>query len=359
MKLLRFLLFPFAVLYRVITGLRNVAFNRGWLKSTAFEVPVICVGNLSVGGTGKSPHIEYLARLLKGEHRVATLSRGYGRSTSGFLLVREDSEAQAVGDEPLQFKAKFPELTVAVDEQRVRGIHTLLQSEQPPSVVLLDDAFQHRKAKAGFNVLLTTFQAPYYRDYLLPTGNLREGRSGARRAHCIVVTKCPPSLTEAEQKRIRAAIAPHTGQEVYFSSYAYANPVGINSSSPRMDLEGLKAGNYSVVLLTGIAQAGPLVETLKQYSAHFEHLKYPDHHAYTVADLQKLRKIFDNIAGHQKVVITTEKDAMRLREPSLASSLSDLPVYALPIAVEFHSNGQQAFNAQILAYAARTNEGNR
>ena len=198
MKLLRWLLFPFSVLYRLITGLRNVAYNRGWLASTGFDLPVICVGNLSVGGTGKTPHIEYLVRLLRDTHAVATLSRGYGRSTKGFLEVQTTSDASEVGDEPLQFKHKFPQLQVAVDENRVHGVQQLLQSEQAPGVILLDDAFQHRRAKAGYYVLLTTYQAPYYRDFLLPTGNLREARSGSSRANSIVVTKCNAAMPDPQ-----------------------------------------------------------------------------------------------------------------------------------------------------------------
>jgi len=359
MKLLRALLFPIAILYGFVTGARNALFNTGVLKSERFKLPVICVGNLSVGGTGKSPHIEYLVRLLSERYRVATLSRGYGRSTKGFLLADDAATAETIGDEPRQFQQKFPQLTVAVDEVRARGIHTLLRAPNAPEAILLDDAYQHRAVSAGFNVLLTTYQAPYFQDFMLPTGNLREYAGGARRADAIVVTKCPPQLGAEAISRLKAGIGPRKHQQLYFSYFAYDEPQALNPAHQAITLQQLQQGAFAVVLLTGIANPSDLLELLSAKAPRFEHVKFPDHHQYRAADVQKVQKIFDSFAGQQRVVITTEKDATRLTSRPLADLIHQLPIYQLPITVQFHNNGAEAFNAQILAYAARANEGNR
>lgn len=357
MKPLRWLLYPIAVLYGLITGLRNLAYNKGWLKTTRFALPVICVGNLSVGGTGKTPHIEYLIRLLEAKGALATLSRGYGRKTSGYLLADETSTSEVIGDEPRQFKQKFPGISVAVDEDRAHGINTLINGNTPPAVVLLDDAYQHRSVQAGFNVLLTTYEQPYWRDVMLPTGNMREYRCGARRADAIIITKCPAGLSEAEQSALVAKVNRKPQQQVYCSYFRYGNPVAMGGQAA-ITLAALQAGNYHIVLLTGIATAEPLVELLKPHSGGFEHVRFPDHHQYTASDLERVQKIIDNFAGHQTVVITTEKDAMRLTSNSIAHLTDVLPIYYIPIQVAFHGDGSEKFNAQILAYASGANEGN-
>lgn len=301
MKLVRYLLFPIVPIYYLVTWLRNKLYDYGIKKSTSYSFPVICVGNLSVGGTGKTPMIEYLIRLLTPEHHVATLSRGYRRQTSGFIIADESATASAIGDEPFQFYQKFKDIIVSVDANRVHGISQLMTLKHAPEIVLLDDAFQHRKVDAGLNIVLTAFDDLYTDDVLLPTGNLREPRLGAKRADIIVVTKCPENLAEIIKLEIVQKIAPLPHQEVFFGSIAYSKTV--KNSGGMLDLGTLK--NQYVTLVTGIANPKPLVAYLKAIGLKFEHLKYKDHHDFTESDLMHLKT--------KPLIITTEKDMVRLQ----------------------------------------------
>ncbi|XRE42153.1 Tetraacyldisaccharide 4'-kinase [Tenacibaculum discolor] len=309
MKLLRFLLFPFAVLYDAITRIRNWFFNLGILKSTSFDIPVIAVGNLSVGGTGKSPQIEYLIRLLKDDYNIAVLSRGYKRKTEGFQLVNDTHTAEDVGDEPLQFYKKFKkDIIVAVDADRTNGIQQLLQNDIPPQVVLLDDAYQHRKVTASSYILLTKYNDLYVDDFVLPTGNLRESRRGAKRASVIVVTKCPENLSKSEQGKIVRKINPKSYQKVFFTTIAYdENIKGTDDEFAIADLQ-----HKEVLLVTGIANPTPLLNFLKEKKVSFKHLNFPDHHNFTQQDISTIKKTFDELPSQQKINLTTEKDYMRL-----------------------------------------------
>ena len=308
MKLLRFLLFPFAVLYDIITRFRNCFFNVGILKSTSFDIPVIAVGNLSVGGTGKSPQIEYLIRLLKDNYKIAVLSRGYKRKTEGFQLVNDTHTAEDVGDEPLQFYKKFKkDVTVAVDANRTNGIQQLLQRKNPPEVVLLDDAYQHRKVTASSYILLTKYNDLFVDDFLLPTGNLRESRRGAKRASVIVVTKCPENLSKAEKEKIVRKIKPKSYQKVFFTTIAYDENLKGTEELAVSDLKDKK-----VLLVTGIANPKPLLNFLKEKGVSFKHLNFPDHHNFTQQDISTIKKSFDELPSEQKIILTTEKDYMRL-----------------------------------------------
>lgn len=308
MKLLRFLLFPFAVLYDVITRIRNWFFNIGILKSTPFDIPVIAVGNLSVGGTGKSPQIEYLIRLLKDNYKIAVLSRGYKRKTEGFQLVNDTHTAEDVGDEPLQFYKKFKnDITVAVDADRTNGIQQLLQNDIPPQVVLLDDAYQHRKVTASSYILLTKYNDLYVDDFLLPTGNLRESRRGAKRAKVIVVTKCPENLSKAAQEKIVRKINPKSYQKVFFTTIAYDENL---KGTEELAVSDLK--EKEVLLVTGIANPKPLLNFLEEKGVSFKHLNFPDHHNFTQQDIENIKKSFDELPSQQKIILTTEKDYMRL-----------------------------------------------
>ncbi|MDX8553380.1 tetraacyldisaccharide 4'-kinase [Tenacibaculum sp. 1B UA] len=308
MKLLRFLLFPFAVLYDAITRIRNWFFNLGVLKSTSFDIPVIAVGNLSVGGTGKSPQIEYLIRLLKDNYRIAVLSRGYKRKTERFQVVNGTHTAEDVGDEPLQFYKKFKKgVTVAVDADRTNGIQQLLQRSNPPEVVLLDDAYQHRKVTASCYILLTKYNDLYVNDFVLPTGNLRESRRGAKRASVIVVTKCPENLSKSEQEKIVRKINPKSYQKVFFTTIAYDEDLKGTEELAISDLKDKK-----VLLVTGIANPTPLLNFLKEKEVSFKHLNYPDHHNFTQQDISTIKKAFDELLSEQKIILTTEKDYMRL-----------------------------------------------
>ncbi|MGV8813428.1 MAG: tetraacyldisaccharide 4'-kinase [Gelidibacter sp.] len=315
MKLIRYLLFPVVPVYYLVTWLRNKLYDWGIKKSTAYDFPVICVGNLSVGGTGKTPMIEYLIRLLKSDHHIATLSRGYKRQTKGFVVADKNATALTIGDEPFQFHQKFEDVVVSVDGDRVHGISQLMALQNPPEVVLLDDAFQHRKVKAGYHILLTSYDDLYTDDILLPTGNLREPRQGAKRADIIVVTKCPENISEKKKKKIKAKINALAHQEVFFASIAYSN--SIRNAKEHLDLKTLK--NRSFTLVTGIANPKPLVEYLTALGLQFEHLKFKDHHDFNESDLSNLKQ--------KQLIVTTEKDMMRL-QPHFGDREA---IYYLPI----------------------------
>ncbi|WGH76770.1 tetraacyldisaccharide 4'-kinase [Tenacibaculum tangerinum] len=336
MKLLRFLLFPFAVLYDVITRIRNWFFNIGILRSTSFDIPVIAVGNLSVGGTGKSPQIEYLIRLLKSDYRIAVLSRGYKRKTEGFQIVNDTHTAEDVGDEPLQFYKKFKnEVTIAVDADRTNGIQQLLARENPPEVVLLDDAYQHRKVTASTYILLTKYNDLYVNDFLLPTGNLRESRRGAKRAAVIVVTKCPENLSEAAQEKILQKLHPKSYQQVFFTTIAYDETI---KGREEMSIEDLQ--QKEVLLITGIANPTPLLQFLKKKKVGYKQLNFPDHHNFTDKDIATIKKAYEDLRSEQKIILTTEKDYMRLE-----GKINSLQYIA--IKSEF-LNGGEAFDAVVL-----------
>lgn len=314
MKLLRNISFPFVPVYYLVTWTRNTLYDLGIKKAKSYNIPIVCVGNLSLGGTGKTPMIEYLIKLLKDNHQVATLSRGYKRKTSGFQVANKDSSALSIGDEPFQFYSKFKDdIIVAVDANRQNGIENIQSLDNSVDVILLDDAFQHRKVKAGLNILLTTFGNLYADDFVLPTGNLREPKSGAKRADIIVITKCPESLSEDEKKKIINKLNPEANQKVFFSSIQYSNLV-INGHN-KVELEKF----YDFTLVTGIANPKPLVDYLKSKNRSFEHLSFKDHHEFSESDIEKLSK--------RETVITTEKDFMRLqKQASLAENLFYLPI---------------------------------
>lgn len=325
----RKILFPFSILYGSVMHLRNKLYDKGLLSSKEFDIPVIAVGNLSMGGTGKSPMVEYLVNMLKQDHKVATLSRGYKRKTSGYILLNGQETATEVGDEPLQFKSKFKEVLVAVDENRSNGIEKLLEENFPPDVIVLDDAFQHRKVKAGFYILLTSYSNLYRNDLVLPAGNLREPAAGAKRANIIVVTKCPEDLSVAEQEEIRKKLKPKAGQEVFFSHIAYSEE--IYSRNRILKLKELQKENFTLV--TGIARPKALVDYLESLGLNFTHKAYSDHHNFTEEEIRSLQ--------HEELILTTEKDYMRLK-----NEISREKIFYLPIKTEFIS-GNAEFNARI------------
>ncbi|HSD14623.1 MAG TPA: tetraacyldisaccharide 4'-kinase [Flavobacterium sp.] len=341
MNFLRKLLFPFSVLYGFVTSLRNFLFDRGVFKSTAFDVPVIAVGNLSVGGTGKTPQIEYLIRLLSENYRIATLSRGYKRKSKGFVLADNDSNAEILGDEPFQFHQKFPKIQVAVDADRVNGITRLLSQKNPPDVILLDDAFQHRKVKAGFYIVLTAYSDLYRDDLILPAGNLRESRSGAKRADIIVVTKCPPQLTEEEQEAIVLRLKPLKHQQVFFTFIDYDTHVF--SEEGKFSIEEIQKSEK--LILAGIAKPEPFFAHLQ--AAKSSTMVFPDHHDFTQHDLQDI-----TLKAKNKIVITTEKDFVRLK-----GKISKAQLYYLPIKSSFVT-AQEDFDKTIKHYVG-TSTGDR
>ncbi len=307
MKTLRYFLFPFSILYGIITWLRNKCYDFAVFKSFLFEIPIITVGNLSVGGTGKTPQIEYLIRLLKSHKRVAVLSRGYKRKTSGFLLAKKGHNASDLGDEPFQYFRKFPKIIVAVDENRVRGIQYLIKLINPPEVILLDDAFQHRSVKPGLSILLTAFNDLFVDDFMLPSGNLREYASGANRADIIVVTKSPAIISDENQLKIKNRLNISKNQQIYFSTVSY-NEI-LSGGKEKLTISNLK--DYEVILISGIANPNPLLSFLKSQEISFKHLEFSDHHHFTSQEIAQIKVEFNKINAEKKIILTTEKDYVR------------------------------------------------
>lgn len=329
MKFLRQLLFPFSILYGGITALRNYFYDKGWWESRSYTTPIICVGNLSTGGTGKSPMIQFLASFLKADYNLAVLSRGYKRKTSGYKEVLLDSTAEEVGDEPLQFKQNFPNCKVAVCEDRREGIEKL---QKYADVILLDDAFQHRKVKASTNILLTPFDDLFLNDFMLPTGNLREPRSGAKRADIIVVTKCPDGVAYAKLQEIQFRMGLLSHQRIYFSRIGYGKQIFGKSETWALDY----LLDKKFTLVTGIANPEPLVAYLKRREFQFTHKKYPDHHNFNDRDVSTLRK--------EEIILTTEKDYMRLQP-----KLGKFALYYLPIKTQILNEQETFFKEAVVA----------
>jgi len=332
MNILRKILFPFAILYGFITSFRNFLFDKGILKSHSFDLPIIAVGNLSVGGTGKTPQIEYLIRLLSPTNKIATLSRGYKRKSEGFILADTTSNAEILGDEPFQFYQKFPNILVAVDANRKNGIEQLIKISKP-DIVLLDDAFQHRKVRAGFYILLTAYNDLYADDFILPTGNLRESRSGAERANIVIVTKCPTNLSEKEQNSIERKLQLESSQKLFFTSIAYDE--FIFSEEKQFPVSEIK--DSEKVVLAGIAKPEPFFEHLKNQSDII--LTFPDHHHFSEKDILEIKN-----KAQGKIIITTEKDFVRLK-----GNLPKEQLFYLPIKSSFISS-REKFDATILKY---------
>jgi tetraacyldisaccharide 4'-kinase len=378
MKYLRWLLFPFSLVYGLVVIIRNWCYDSGAFKNYKFTKPVISVGNLDVGGAGKSPMAEYLIRLLKDNSKLATLSRGYGRKTKGYLVAGSESQesrdknqesriesqesrdknqeliiplvpyvpngtlATQIGDEPAQFKHKFSDITVAVCENRVEGIQKLLPDHD---LVLMDDAYQHRAVEPGLSILLFDYNRINEPHLLLPAGNLREPFSGRWRAQVIIVTKCPPKLTESEMTEVARKVDPLPYQALYFTSIAY---------QPMEDLQGkltevMIDKDTTVFLLTGIANAAPLVKYLSGQTSHIIHHNYPDHHPFTIKNITKLVAEFSACESQKKIIITTEKDAQRLEE-SWFKAIPPFPVFVLPIRVEFLNGSGLQFDQFVTEY---------
>jgi len=346
MKFLRLLLFPFSLIYGLIVVMRNWCFDAGLLKSRKFDLPVIAVGNLTIGGAGKSPMTEYLVRLLKKENKIATLSRGYGRSTKGFLLADANATADQIGDEPSQFKHKFPDTTVAVCEKRVDGIEQLQNNHD---LIILDDAYQHRAVKPGLSILLFDYNGLNNPHLVLPAGDYREPFSGRWRADVIVISKCPANLPADEQARIIYDMAPLPYQHVFFSSINYMGLQDLKGN----EVDATIDQDTTVFLLTGIANSNPLVNHIKKQTLHVIQHNYPDHHRFSLKNITKLADEFAACSVQKKLIITTEKDAQRLGEQELLSLVNKLPVLVLPISVNFLNHQQEAFDQLIIEYVRK------
>jgi tetraacyldisaccharide 4'-kinase len=336
----RILLFPFALIYGIILKVRNYLYDKEYIRSTAFNIPIINVGNLSVGGTGKSPMVDYLVSMLKFEYKVGTLSRGYKRRTHGYLLAGKDTTAVELGDEPMQFHMRHPEIAVAVGEERIVAVPQLLYDKPETQVIILDDAFQHRAITPGFNILLTDCNNLYTRDFYLPTGDLRDNVSSARRANIIIVTKCAPDLSGKEREAMIREIDPLPGQHVFFTSIQYGRLYHIIHQSPR---ELMK--DHEVLLVCGIANPLPLTNYIEENTNSYDAMFFSDHHIFSYDDLKEIRERFNSLDQPDKIIVTTEKDAVRLVK--YRQELKELPFYVLPISVRFLFNEEGEFRALI------------
>ena len=334
---IRILLFPFSLLYAVIVWLRNWLFDKKILSSTTFNLPIICVGNLSAGGTGKSPLIEKLIASLKNEYKVAVLSRGYKRKTQGYALAHPNTTALEIGDEPYLFYKKFPDVTVAVGEERIVAIPQLLHDKPDTQVILLDDAFQHRTVRAGLNILLTDYNNLYTRDWWLPTGDLRDERRSAERADILIVTKCKPDLSKDEAEEIIAELKPAKHQQVFFTSIQYGLPYHIVNNHSTTVHDSLE-----VLLISGIADPRPLKKYLVENAETYYEILYSDHHIFTIDDWKDMVKRFNAIQHPDKIILTTEKDAVRLMK--FNHEMKEMPVYVMPISVKFLFNDESRFH---------------
>ena len=370
------LLLPFSLLYGLIVCIRNFLFDKKILKSEKVAVPTICIGNLTIAGTGKTPHTEFVLSILKRDWKTAMLSRGYKRKTSGFRLANADSTALEIGDEPLQIHRKFPETAVAVDEKRVRGANILLEKFPDLDVIVLDDAFQHRQMEYGISILLTDYARLYTRDFYLPSGRLREGKNGSKRADVIVVTKCPESISPAEMLEIQTEINPKENQELFFSTYEYkdlkpvfgeiagdfeeiagqarndektddnARHCGLDPQSPKL------THDTSILIVAGIVSPQAVAAHLRQYTTHIDTLFFSDHHNFSEKDIALLQKKYNSLNTAHKIIVVTEKDASRLLSADYPDELKSA-TFALSIEVKILDNKEKIFIQKIQNYVRK------
>jgi len=343
LKSFRILLLPFAFLYGLVVWIRNRMYDRNWLKSASFGLPVICVGNLSVGGTGKSPMVEFLLRQLKDRYKVATLSRGYKRKTRGYALAAEGNTAIDIGDEPMLFHRKFPDVPVAVGEERLVAIPQLLHDRPETQVIILDDAFQHRAIRAGLNIVLTEYNNLFTRDFFLPTGDLRDLPSSYNRADLIVVTKTSKEIGPEERQAITEEIQPLPHQQLFFACIAYGAPYHIITQEFYYIDD-----QTEVLLVTGIANPRPLKQYLEERIHTYHMMHYNDHHIFTIDDWRDIQKRFAGIESGKKIILTTEKDAMRLMK--FSQEMNGMPFYVIPIEHQFLFNEADRFTAAVVQF---------
>lgn len=356
-KIMRYYLAPFAGLYGAGAWLRNRLYDWELLKAERFRVPVICVGNLSMGGTGKTPHIEYLVRLLQGRYKTGVLSRGYGRKTSGFVRATGKSTAIDIGDEPTQIIHKFPDIVLAVDGDRRRGIRNLLAlpAGERPEVILLDDGFQHRAVTSSLAIVLTDYERTFHRDRLLPVGRLREAAGEMRRADIVIVTKCKEELTPIEARVMRTEMRLFPHQELFLTGIRYGEfcPV-FPDDCPASELET----DEGILLLTGIAHPQPLQKRMSQRSQRVVPMEYPDHHIWKLQDFHRIGAAFGNMQGKKRIVVT-EKDAVRLVSSPFLPKEWRRFLYYVPVSVVFHADGGTAFDKMIISHVQEQKQSGR
>jgi tetraacyldisaccharide 4'-kinase len=349
------LLFPVSLLYGLITWLRNFMYDSGFLQSEEFAFPVICVGNIAVGGTGKTPHCEYLIDLLKKDYKIALLSRGYKRKSKGFLVAGPSSTVDDIGDEPLQISRKFSDIIVTVDRDRVNGVLTILEKYPDINVIILDDAFQHRSITPGFSILLTDYSNLLTRDYMLPFGDLREKKENMRRADMILVTKCPKNLSPIERRLIVKDINKSPYQNLYFTTITYQDPMPVFEGQTQTPLSGPDCG---IVLVTGVANPDPIKDYLDKKYKEVVHLSYPDHYGFTENDINDIISAYNSLNRKNKYMFTTEKDAIRLREfINIAEPLKTASFY-VPIGIAFLNEDKNEFDNIIIDYVRKNYRNN-
>ena len=346
------LLTPLSFLYGIIVGIRNFLFDYGILSTKQYPVPIISIGNLAVGGTGKTPHTEYLIQLLKDKYRIAVLSRGYKRKTKGFLLATPKSKSIDIGDEPYQIKNKYPDILVAVDSNRQRGIQNLLSLpiEQRPEVILMDDAYQHRYVQPSLSIVLSDFHRPFYMDKLLPVGRLRESANNIDRANIVIVTKCEKSIKPIDFRIIENNMQLKAHQLLYFTSLAYGQikPV-FPTSIQNINQTNLK--NKEILLIAGIANPKPFIDEAKQLSLQIQTAIFPDHHLFNKGDFKKLDTTYQQMNPSNRIILTTEKDAARLKDNPFMPENWKSSLYYLPISIQFRNseNFEETIKKHIIA----------
>jgi tetraacyldisaccharide 4'-kinase len=359
MKYNNILLYPVSLLYGVITYFRNFLYDAGILSSKEFSFPVICVGNLTVGGTGKTPHTEYLAELLGKDFKVATLSRGYKRETTDFRVASSEATVTEIGDEPVQISRKFPDILVTVDRDRVHGVQKILDDYPETQVIILDDGFQHRKIIPGFSILLSDYSRLFYKDYLLPFGKLRESKENMRRADIILITKTPERLSPIERRIIVKEIDKSDYQNLYFTSYRYKPPVPVFEGKEELIIDKTEFAHCGIVLVTGIANPTPVLDYLEKSYKEIIHLSFPDHHNYNEKDLLSISSAYKSLKSEKRYLFTTEKDAVRFREFTNIAEPIRSALYYIPIGIYFLNEDQEEFDNLILEYVRTNSRNNR
>ena len=354
-----YFLWPFSLLYRLAVGSRNILFDLHILKSREFNIPVISVGNLSAGGTGKTPFVEYLVTILKENFNVATLSRGYKRKTKNFIVADRNSTTEQIGDEPLQFKKKFPEITVAVDRDRVHGIEQLVEGNPRLNVILLDDAYQHRYVKPGLSILLMDYNKPVSDDYYLPFGRLRESAVEKKRAHIVVVTKCPSNMKPIDQRIILKDLRLFAYQKLYFSTIKYLELVPVfDLKEISLTKEYCKLNKFNILIVTGIADRRPFRKHIRSISPRIKEIRFKDHHNFSSQDIKLIEQAYNEIANENKLIITTEKDSVRFQKFYNIADEFKKAWYYIPIEIEILNNEKKSFNNYIIDYVTKNRRNN-
>lgn len=353
-----FLLYPFSLVYGLVVYIRNFLFDYQIIKSSEFNIPIICVGNITAGGTGKTPHVEYLIRLLKYEFNVACLSRGYKRKTHQYILADQASTTEEIGDEARQIKKKFPDIHVAVDRKRVNGVIQLMKDVQDLDVILLDDAYQHRYVRTGLSILLIDYNRPLSKDHLLPAGHLREHPFEKKRANIILVTKCPERMKPIDRRLVVKELTLFPFQHLYFTYLKDEPPKPVFKTIQKvLTREEIKNLKPQILMISGIVNPRSFKKFIRNYSTHITELIYPDHHSFTKKDIDIITSRFNAIVGNEKIIFTTEKDAMRLEKFSDIDINIKERMYFIPVTISFLNEDTDNFNQHILNYV-RNNKRN-